>query len=162
MKSVGSSSNLVFSQAAHLHLSTPPPTSSLIPGPRASNNSNCSNNHRGFATNSGRIKNQGNHFWFSEPPFPELNLALFSLPTRDQALLISRWYFENATPTYRVLHQPSVETIINAGLYAGGDPSCKRLGDKSVCAVVFMVWALGCQYPLVEKEEEKQAYGRMS
>lgn len=155
----------MFSQAAHLHLSTPPPIISFAPGPVPCNNhSSCSstNHPKPYNTKLDKTRNQNNHFWFSEPPFSELNLALFSLPTREQAFEYSRWYFENATPTYRILHQPSVEAVISAGLYAGGGPGGKGLEDKSVCAVVFMVWALGCQYPLVESEKEKQAYGRMS
>lgn len=155
----------MFSQAAHLHLSTPPPTSSFIPDPtQSSNHSNCSSikRRRNHTTKPDKTKNQSNHFWFSEPPFSELNLALFSLPTREQAFEYSRWYFENATPTYRILHQPSVDAVISAGLYAGGGPGGKGLEDKSVCAVVFMVWALGCQYPLVGSEKERQASARMS
>lgn len=154
----------MFSQAAHLHLSTPPPTSFAPDPTQSSNHSNCSstNHRRNHNTKPDRAKNQNNHFWFSEPPFSELNLALFSLPTREQAFEYSRWYFENATPTYRILHQPSVEAVISIGLYAGGGPGGKGLEDKSVCAVVFMVWALGCQYPLIGNEKEKQAYGKMS
>lgn len=154
----------MFSQAAHLHLSTPPPTS-FIPDPTQSgNHNNCSSIKRrsNHTTKPDKAKNQSNHFWFSEPPFPELNLALFSLPTREQAFEYSRWYFENATPTYRILHQPSVDAVIGAGLYAGGGPGGKGLEDKSVCAVVFMVWALGCQYPLVGSEKERQMSARMS
>ncbi|KAH0602729.1 uncharacterized protein H6S33_008379 [Morchella sextelata] len=162
---LGSSSNLVFSEAAHLHLSTPPSTSSHLQGPRVNNNESeytSSDLPQRRITSNNRIRNQNNQFWFSEPPFPQLNLAMFSLPTREQAYLYSRWYFENASPTYRVLHRASVEAIIDAGLYAGGNTDCKKLEDRCVCAIVFMVWALGCQYPLVEKEEDKEKYGRMS
>ncbi|KAH8148350.1 uncharacterized protein LAJ45_07451 [Morchella importuna] len=161
---LGSSSNLVFSEAAHLHLSTPPSTSSNLRGPRDNSNEGeytGSDLPQRRITNN-RIRNQNNQFWFSEPPFPQLNLAMFSLPTREQAYLYSRWYFENASPTYRVLHRASVEAIIDAGLYVGGNTDCKKLEDRCLCAIVFMVWALGCQYPLVEKEEDKEKYGRMS
>ncbi|KAI5840158.1 fungal-specific transcription factor domain-containing protein [Morchella snyderi] len=163
---LGSSSNLVFSEAAHLHLSTPPSTSSHLPSSRDDNNNESeytgSDLLQRRITSNNRIRNQNNQFWFSEPPFPQLNLAMFSLPTREQAYLYSRWYFENASPTYRVLHRANVEAIIDAGLYAGGNTDCKKLEDRCVCAIVFMVWALGCQYPLVEKKEDKEKYGRMS
>lgn len=165
INALGSSSNLVFSEAAHLHLSTPPSTSSHLRGPRDNSNEGeytGSDPPQRRTTSSNRIRNQNNQFWFSEPPFPQLNLAMFSLPTREQAYLYSRWYFENASPTYRVLHRASVEAIIDAGLYAGGNTDCKKLEDRCLCAIVFMVWALGCQYPLVEKEEDKEKYGRMS
>lgn len=100
------------------------------------------------------------HFWFSENPLPPLDIATFTLPSKAKALEMSKWYFENATPTYRILHRPTIEACIESGLHAededmdaqvrvrGGDIRDKIMRDKSVCAVVFMVWAIGCQYPL--------------
>jgi hypothetical protein len=53
-----------------------------------------------------------------------------------------RWYFENAAPTYRFLHRPSVEAAIADGQLYACEDDCGRSSvshDRSICAVVFMV-----------------------
>ncbi|KAI5781551.1 fungal-specific transcription factor domain-containing protein [Geopyxis carbonaria] len=148
---LGSSSNLVFSHAAQ-HQLTQPERPKIL-----------SRSGAGAGAGVGAYYGDENgeaagdrHFWFAEPPFPDLNVAAFSLPSKPKALEFVAWYFENASPTYRILHRPTIEAAIHDGFHGCDDewwgPAAmgarsKVFEDKSVCAVVFMVWAIGCQFP---------------
>jgi Fungal Zn(2)-Cys(6) binuclear cluster domain len=89
--------------------------------------------------------------YFGEPPFPSLNLARYTLPSVERGLEMISWYFDNASPTYRFLHRPSVEKmgrgLCSSGSWLGRDAVNAEMEEGEDC-VVLMVWALGCQYPM--------------
>ncbi|KAL4885538.1 fungal-specific transcription factor domain-containing protein [Aspergillus karnatakaensis] len=57
-------------------------------------------------------------FHFGDRIAPDVQLSDFEWPTRSTAEGLARRYFEFACPTYRTLHQPTIESMINE-LYGG-------------------------------------------
>ena len=167
---LGQSSNLAFSHAARLELSSRPPTppesdvhaagASSSAGFRATSSSYHGGDHNNvlpLGQSQPVHKKRSSHsgLYFSEPPFPELNLARYTLPPTERGLEMCSWYFENASPTYRFMHRPSVEKLVRkccrVGEWLGGvaspDNDSTELTRIEECTVL-MVWAMGCQYPM--------------
>ncbi|KAK9365565.1 fungal-specific transcription factor domain-containing protein [Lipomyces kononenkoae] len=118
--------------------------------------------------------------WISEPTLSEIDPKILALPSKALAKQLVGWYFDNASPTYRILHRPAVEHWIECGFHADDagfdvddyetnwldvratpsnvktasiveERSIKRdllMKDRSINALIFSVWALGCQYPV--------------
>ncbi|PNS20353.1 hypothetical protein CAC42_5803 [Sphaceloma murrayae] len=154
---LGQSSNLAYSHAARFELtsrpSSPPGGHAVQPKATTSNLeppdiSESKNNAR--RKKSKRIGDQS-YLAFQEPSFTPLNLSRYAIPSTERGLEMSSWYFENASPTYRILHRPSIERAITSmcndnewlGGTAGNDPI--PLDSVEECTVL-MVWALACQY----------------
>ncbi|KAK9458183.1 fungal-specific transcription factor domain-containing protein [Dipodascopsis uninucleata] len=106
-------------------------------------------------------------FWFNELPIGVIDSKFLALPPKKVAAKLVDWYFDNAAPTYRILHRPLVEEWINMGFYSDSSSENfldvnvtphmspeheasrrKLLGDPSISAVIFSVWAMGCQFPV--------------
>ncbi|PWY88884.1 C6 transcription factor [Aspergillus sclerotioniger CBS 115572] len=69
-------------------------------------------------------------FSYGDRILPEVQLTDFAWPDETKAQSLIRRYFEFAAPTYRVLHQPTVQTLLHR-LYPDapqGDQS--EIGDK--------------------------------
>ncbi|RAK95927.1 uncharacterized protein BO80DRAFT_246588 [Aspergillus ibericus CBS 121593] len=52
-------------------------------------------------------------FSYGDRVLPEVQLTSFAWPDREKAQSLIRRYFEFAAPTYRVLHQPTVQTLLH-------------------------------------------------
>lgn len=138
---LGETSNIAYSHAAKLHLSSRPPS----PPPPLRQDAPME-----------RRNSKSNWWHLSEEPFTPLDIARYSLPDTDRGLEMSSWYFENASPTYRFLDRPSVERNIcilcRSGDWLGGqnNTSAEASLTKVEECTVMMVWSLACQYPLAK------------
>ncbi|KAK9321591.1 fungal-specific transcription factor domain-containing protein [Lipomyces orientalis] len=126
-----------------------------------------------------RPRGSSRRFWFSESAAGEIDAKVLSLPSKSFAMQLVAWYFDNASPTYRILHRPSVEHWIECGFYAddepfdSGDDAVARpdlhasstsknannqslLTDRSISALLFSIWAMGCQFPVGVRAGSKQ------
>lgn len=147
---LGQPSNLAYSHAAKLHLSSRPPSPPQL---RQENSFE-------------RRASRSNWWHLSEEAFPPLDIARYSLPDTDRGLELSSWYFENASPTYRFLDRPSVERNIcilcKSGDWLGGqnNTSTEAPLTKVEECTVMMVWSLACQYPLARNGKRFDAHQR--
>ncbi|KAK9318374.1 fungal-specific transcription factor domain-containing protein [Lipomyces starkeyi] len=110
-------------------------------------------------------------FWFTESPMREVDSSYLALPSKKHARKLVSWYFDNASPTYRILHRPLLEEWIDSGFHAEASPfdsdapsemECaisgprpeydnmrrRLLNDRCISALIFSVWAMGCQFPV--------------
>ncbi|PSK60705.1 hypothetical protein B9Z65_855 [Elsinoe australis] len=164
---LGQSSNLAYSQAARFELTSrpsSPPTGLDVSSTQAKEANGDQDQadtgkrvrHRPPNAGKKRALSSQSYLAFQERPFPPLNMACYSIPSAERGLEMSSWYFENASPTYRILHRPSVERMIttmcrsNEWLGGNGTQTDSSGGDESLDSVeectVLMVWALACQY----------------
>lgn len=146
---LGVSSNLEYSRAAQLQLRSQPPS----PPPTSTHSSRHADGQPQAAPTT-RPTNPRSSLDFSEPPLPPLDLSRYSLPTTRHGQLMMNWYFENASPTYRVLHRPTMERMTidmcKHSEWLGGPG---KLSDSSPLgrdeqSLVLLAWSLGCQFPL--------------
>lgn len=88
-------------------------------------------------------------FHFGDRIAPEVQLGNFSWPERAEAEGLVRRYFEFACPTYRTLHQPTIERAINE-LYGEETQYVDRdllIGESSAYyAVLLMVFSTATMY----------------
>ncbi|KAK9458422.1 fungal-specific transcription factor domain-containing protein, partial [Dipodascopsis uninucleata] len=128
-------------------------------------------------------KNMNGQFWFSELPVGKVDPKILALPTKKFALQMIEWYFDNANPTYRIMHRPTVEIWLESGfysepLYESSDSSSNIklassaertsaegksfFNDRSISAAMFSIWALACQFPveMYSNSERRQALKR--
>ncbi|KAK9243092.1 fungal-specific transcription factor domain-containing protein [Lipomyces tetrasporus] len=129
-----------------------------------------------------RPRGTSGRFWFSESAAGEIDAKILSLPSKTFAMQLVAWYFDNASPTYRILHRPSVEHWIECGFYADDEPfdisddeaarpglsvsnttnpsknanNQSLLTDRSISALLFSIWAMGCQFPVGVRPGSKQ------
>lgn len=99
---------------------------------------------------------------FQDSPWPEYDAASFVLPSYERAKFLVKHYFEFALPTYRFLHRPSVERLLE-GLYS--DRTNFVQYDRSAWVLLYMVMAIASRYffpdvPDVNSVEFYQAEGR--
>ncbi|KAK9387891.1 hypothetical protein V1515DRAFT_638617 [Lipomyces mesembrius] len=111
-------------------------------------------------------------FWFTECAMREVDSSYLALPSKKHARKLVSWYFDNASPTYRILHRPLLEEWIESGFHAEVSPfdsddaqsemECASTGprpehdnmrrrlltDRCISALIFSVWAMGCQFPV--------------
>ncbi|KAK9321783.1 hypothetical protein V1517DRAFT_261625 [Lipomyces orientalis] len=110
-------------------------------------------------------------FWFSESPMGEVDSKYLALPSKKLAHKLVSWYFDNGCPTYRILHRPLLEEWVDCGFHAEPSPfdldgsadvepafarrtpdydriRRRLLNDRCVSALIFSVWAMGCQFPV--------------
>ncbi|KAK9476123.1 fungal-specific transcription factor domain-containing protein [Lipomyces japonicus] len=108
----------------------------------------------------------GATFWQSDGKLEEIDSKFLALPSKKLALKLATWYFDNGCAMYRVLHQPLVKEWIESGFHADRspfefdeEPVCQRtpeaeelrrklLSNHAISAVLFSVWAMGCQFPI--------------
>ncbi|KAK9491780.1 hypothetical protein V1508DRAFT_193474 [Lipomyces doorenjongii] len=117
------------------------------------------------------IRAYDQQFWFTECPMGEVDSSYLALPSKKHARKLVSWYFDNASPTYRILHRPLLEEWIDSGFHAEvspfdsdaqGEMECastgprpeydnmrrRLLNDRCISALIFSVWAMGCQFPV--------------
>lgn len=160
---IGASSNMAYSHAARLQLVSQPPSP-----PRPSHQATSlgeAHHSPPLEASAGRAhrmtqrsKESGySSLYFREPSFTPLNIARYYLPSTERGLEMTSWYFDNASPTYRFLHRPSLERMVRAlcssGTWLGRGTGIEARLTESEEGVVLMVWALGCQYALPENEK---------
>jgi hypothetical protein len=84
-------------------------------------------------------------FSFGDRVIPDIHLADFEWPDRPTAGVLIRRYFEFAAPTYRVLHQPTVERL-NDELYDNGGPAVGSLQDTASQAILLLIFGTATMY----------------
>ncbi|KAL1952772.1 hypothetical protein VTO42DRAFT_4263 [Malbranchea cinnamomea] len=150
---LGESSNLDYSRAAQIELRSQP-TSPLALATRANPSTTAGHSGTSVTSHQRQQTHKRSRLYFTEPPFPPLNLARYSLPSTEQGLILLDWYFENASPTYRLLHRPTMEKMV-CKLCVSSEWLGRSTGNvedihmgKAEEALVLMSWALACQLPL--------------
>lgn len=76
---------------------------------------------------------------------PRVRLADFEWPNRSTADSLVRRYFEFAAPTYRILHQPTIESLIEE-LYGHGNTPGESMCDKASRAVILLIFGTATMY----------------
>ncbi|KAJ5268608.1 hypothetical protein N7505_004366 [Penicillium chrysogenum] len=76
---------------------------------------------------------------------PNIGLAEFKWPDRRAADVLVRRYFEFAAPTYRVLHRPTVELLID-DLYEGGTFAREALLDTASRAILLLIFCTSAMF----------------
>ncbi|KAK7206009.1 fungal-specific transcription factor domain-containing protein [Myxozyma melibiosi] len=172
---LGGSSNLVYSHSAKAHLLDE------VQVPASPRNVPEQSQHRPLISSSSLrfSPSSRDHFWFAERPVEEVDARLLALPSRKLALQLVEWYFDNSSPTYRILHRPTVEHWIDCGFYSTQSefdpvsavttepvPTTRRcecdahhpnpFEDRSICALMFSVWAMGSRFPVGIKPGSKE------
>ncbi|KAL2818815.1 fungal-specific transcription factor domain-containing protein [Aspergillus cavernicola] len=98
---------------------------------------------------SARETSKTSIFHFGDRVAPEVHLAGFEWPDRGTAEGLTRRYFDFACPTYRTLHQPTIERMVNerygdATQYGGID---SLPGDSAASyAVLLMVFSTATMF----------------
>lgn len=108
-------------------------------------------------------------FWFTDSHIGEIDNKFLALPSKKLAHDLAAWYFDNASPTYRILHRPLVYEWIDCGFHADSlsfdsdlsnesqvdrrSPAQERirtrlLNDHTLSAVIFSMFAMGCLFPV--------------
>lgn len=158
---LGESSNLDYSRAAQMELRSQPASPPTL---TRGNTSTVNQAVRPTKQRQHQHPNRRSSLYFTEPPFPPLDLARYSMPNTEHGLLLMGWYFENASPTYRFLHRPTMEKIV-CQLCASSEwlGRCGSRGKdistgKAEEALVLMSWALACQLPLTITNKPLEAY----
>ncbi|RDW81352.1 putative Zn(II)2Cys6 transcription factor [Aspergillus mulundensis] len=95
-------------------------------------------------------------FHFGDRIAPEVQLADFQWPDREEAEALTRRYFDFACPTYRTLHQPTIEGAIRQ-LYGESTRYDGHISPESAAshAVLLMVFSTATMF-------RSNADGRMS
>ena len=76
---------------------------------------------------------------------PNIGLAEFKWPDRRAADVLVRRYFEFAAPTYRVLHRPTIELLID-DLYEGGAFARETLLDTASRAILLLIFCTSAMF----------------
>ncbi|KAL4899740.1 hypothetical protein BDW74DRAFT_188913 [Aspergillus multicolor] len=86
-------------------------------------------------------------FHFGDRVAPEVQLADFQWPDRAEAEGLARRYFDFACPTYRTLHQPTIERAIRE-LYGEGTKYDNHISSESAAshAVLLMVFSTATMF----------------
>ncbi|KAK9234580.1 hypothetical protein V1525DRAFT_412622 [Lipomyces kononenkoae] len=126
-------------------------------------------------TKQRKYLSDGGPRWFVEMSVGDLNSKYLCLPSKGFEGKLLGAYFTNASPTYRIVHRPLIESWMNQGFHADSmtvDPDFldspssrlwysqheynKRnelLGNHAVCAVMFSIFAVGC-HSLVDNQDD--------
>ncbi|CAG8107444.1 unnamed protein product [Penicillium olsonii] len=84
-------------------------------------------------------------FSFGDRINPSVQLADFQWPTRQTADKLVRRYFDFAALTYRILHQPTIEQLIES-LYENGTISPDSVQDVASQAIALLIFATATMY----------------
>ncbi|KAL4928816.1 transcription factor domain-containing protein [Aspergillus undulatus] len=86
-------------------------------------------------------------FHYGDRVAPEVRATEFQWPDRTEAEGLTRRYFEFACPTYRTLHQPTIESIIQE-LYGEDNDGHNRLPPESAAshATLLMVFSTATMF----------------
>ncbi|KAK7206466.1 hypothetical protein BZA70DRAFT_274295 [Myxozyma melibiosi] len=119
--------------------------------------------------NSGSAGANSSTFWFNDSHLGEIDSKFLALPSKKLAYHLTMWYFDNASPSYRILHRPLVYEWIECGFYADPSPfdldetshstipkrtateenvRNRLLNDHTISAVMFSIFAMGCLFPV--------------
>lgn len=99
--------------------------------------------HRRLNQNTGGASSQTSIFTLGDPALPPFDEMSFAVPTLRDAHELTRTYFELASPTYRFLHRPTVESWIKQ-LYDNGSITGPHSNSKY--AVVLSMFAQASRY----------------
>ncbi|CAG8207861.1 unnamed protein product [Penicillium salamii] len=84
-------------------------------------------------------------FSFGDRLNPHVRLADFQWPSRSVADKLVRRYFEFAAPTYRILHQPTIERLME-DLYQNDTVSIDPGQDRASQAIVLLIFGTAAMY----------------
>ncbi|KAK9855198.1 hypothetical protein MYU51_002503 [Penicillium brevicompactum] len=84
-------------------------------------------------------------FSFGDRLNPCVQLTDFQWPTRPIADSLVRRYFDFAAPTYRILHQPTVECLIER-LYKHDSTPMESTCDRASKAVILLIFSTATMY----------------
>ncbi|KAL2814278.1 fungal-specific transcription factor domain-containing protein [Aspergillus granulosus] len=88
-------------------------------------------------------------FHFGDRVAPEVQLADFEWPDRMTAESLTRRYFDFACPTYRTLHQPTIEGMVHE-LYGGSTyydgHDCSNGESTAAYAILLMVFSTATMF----------------
>ncbi|KAJ5747037.1 uncharacterized protein N7511_008733 [Penicillium nucicola] len=84
-------------------------------------------------------------FSFGDRVVPEISPAEFEWPTRRAADILIRRYFDFASPTYRVLHQPTVELMVH-DLFEGGTNAKETTLAAASRATLLLIFSIATMF----------------
>ncbi|KAL4804260.1 fungal-specific transcription factor domain-containing protein [Aspergillus unguis] len=85
-------------------------------------------------------------FQYGDRIAPEVQLADFQWPDRAEAEILTRRYFEFACPTYRTLHQPTIEDIVSELYEKNGRQGSVPPESAATYAILLMVFSTATMY----------------
>jgi hypothetical protein len=84
-------------------------------------------------------------FTFGDAPLPDCDPSFFVLPPKADAQRLVERYFNFSTPTYRFLHRPTIEKLLDEFYETQGDMRSKEEAPAKT-AVLLLVFAQGQAY----------------
>ncbi|EXJ80154.1 hypothetical protein A1O1_08296 [Capronia coronata CBS 617.96] len=104
-----------------------------------------------------QTQNSSSIFSFGDAPLPRYDPYFLVLPTRQEARVLVRRYFDFAFPTHRFLHQQTVEMWLEGFYDSIQHPKPLGSGEREIRAVLLMVLAQVKQYTAAGDESSSNA-----